>query len=47
MKMLVEAGVPAAVVQCLTGSGSKVGNWLTEDGRIVSVNLTGSTHRYP
>lgn len=42
-EMLVEAGVPAAVVQCLTGSGSKVGNWLTEDGRIASVNFTGST----
>lgn len=42
-EMLVEAGVPASVVQCLTGSGSKVGNWLMEDERIASVNFTGST----
>ncbi|MFQ6960069.1 MAG: aldehyde dehydrogenase family protein, partial [Clostridium sp.] len=41
-EMLVEAGVPASVVQCLTGSGSKVGNWLVDDSRIASVNFTGS-----
>lgn len=41
-EMLVEAGVPASVVQCLTGRGSKVGNWLVDDSRIASVNFTGS-----
>lgn len=42
-KMLVEAGVPGDVVNCLTGSGAKVGNWLVDDARIASVNFTGST----
>lgn len=41
-ELLVKAGVPASVVQCLTGRGSKVGNWLVEDKRIASVNFTGS-----
>ena len=42
-EMLVEAGVPASVVQVLTGSGAKIGDWLVNDGRIASVNFTGST----
>ena len=39
----MEAGVPASVVQVLTGSGAKIGDWLVNDGRIASVNFTGST----
>jgi len=42
-EMLVEVGVPAAVIQCLTGSGAKVGEWMVDDSRIASVNFTGST----
>lgn len=42
-KMLVDAGVPGGVVNCLTGKGSLVGDWLVDDFRIASVNFTGST----
>ena len=42
-EMLVEAGIPAGAVQCLTGKGSDVGKWLVEDERIGGVNFTGST----
>lgn len=42
-EMLVECGVPAEVVQCVTGSGNKIGKWILEDKRIASVNFTGST----
>lgn len=42
-KMLVEVGIPAEVVQCVTGKGADVGNWLIEDKRIAGVNFTGST----
>lgn len=41
--MLVEVGVPADVVHCITGSGAKVGSWLTDDPRIAMINFTGST----
>lgn len=41
-EMLVEAGVPASVVQVLTGSGAKIGDWLVDDARVASVNFTGS-----
>lgn len=41
--LLVEAGVPASVVQILTGRGSEIGTWLMEDERIAGVNFTGST----
>lgn len=41
-EMLVEAGIPASVVQCITGSGTRVGDWLVDDSRIASVNFTGS-----
>lgn len=42
-EMLVESGVPASVVQCITGRGSEIGNWLMADERIAGVNFTGST----
>lgn len=40
--MLVEAGVPAGLVSCLTGNGSLVGDWIVDDNRVASVNFTGS-----
>ena len=42
-ELLWEAGVPGEAVQLITGSGSKVGSWLTTDPRVALVNLTGST----
>ena len=41
-KLLAKAGVPADACQCVTGSGSKVGDWLVDDSRIAQVNMTGS-----
>lgn len=42
-QLLLDAGVPGNAVQLVTGSGSKVGNWLTADSRVDLINLTGST----
>lgn len=42
-EILVEAGVPASAVQCLTGSGTIAGGKLAQDKRIASINFTGST----
>ena len=42
-KLLLEAGVPGNAVQCITGSGSVVGDALVSDPRIAGVTLTGST----
>lgn len=42
-ELLVEAGVPANAIQCLTGSGSKIGTWLASDPRVNAVSFTGST----
>lgn len=41
MGLLVEAGVTPEAVQCLTGKGSRVGNWIVENPLIAQVNLTG------
>lgn len=41
MGLLVEAGVTPEAVQCITGRGSKVGNWIVENPDIAQVNLTG------
>lgn len=41
MGLLVEAGVTKEAVQCITGRGSKVGNWIVENPLIAQVNLTG------
>ncbi len=43
-KILIEAGIPAAVAQCLTGDGPRVGGTLVGDPRIDMINFTGSTH---
>lgn len=41
MGLLVEAGVTPQAVQCVTGRGAKVGNWIVENPGIAQVNLTG------
>jgi succinate-semialdehyde dehydrogenase/glutarate-semialdehyde dehydrogenase len=42
-KILIEAGIPAQVVQCLTGSGARVGNAMVSDPRVDAINFTGSS----
>ena len=42
-ELLLEAGVPANDIQCLTGSGSKLGSLLASDSRVSAVSFTGST----
>ena len=42
-ELLLEAGVPANAIQCLTGSGSKLGSLLASDSRVSAVSFTGST----
>ena len=41
-EVLLEAGAPAEAVQCITGSGSKVGDPLVADPRVRKVTFTGS-----
>lgn len=41
MELLVEAGVTPAAVQCVTGRGSKVGNWISDNPLLAQVNMTG------
>lgn len=41
MGLLVEAGVTPEAVQCITGRGASVGNWIVENPLIAQVNLTG------
>lgn len=41
--LLREAGFPAGVVQVVTGNGSTVGNYLSENERVNAISLTGST----
>ena len=43
VKLLHEAGVPAAVLQYLPGDGASVGAALTRDPRVAGVAFTGST----
>ena len=43
VELLLEAGVPANAVQIVTGSGSRLGEWLCDDPRINCITLTGST----
>ncbi|GKZ15225.1 aldehyde dehydrogenase family protein [Haladaptatus sp. T7] len=43
VKCLEEAGLPAGVVNYVTGSGSDVGGPLTEHGAVDAVSFTGST----
>jgi len=42
-QLLIDAGVPANAVQCITGSGALVGDVLVADPRVNAVTLTGST----
>lgn len=41
MKLLVDAGVTPSACQCITGKGSTVGNWISDNPDIAQVNLTG------
>ncbi|HIY00792.1 MAG TPA: aldehyde dehydrogenase family protein [Candidatus Blautia faecipullorum] len=41
MGLLVEAGVTPGAVQCITGRGATVGNWISDNPSIAQVNLTG------
>ena len=41
MGLLVEAGVTPGAVQCVTGRGASVGNWISGHPFIAQVNLTG------
>ncbi len=42
VELLLEAGVPAEAVQCITGRGSIVGDVLVSDPRIRKISFTGS-----
>lgn len=42
-ELLVQAGVPGNAAQIVTGSGAKIGDWLTQDPRVDAISLTGST----
>ena len=44
MNVLTEAGVPAGVVNMITGDGPEVGTPMTTDPRVRVVSFTGSTH---
>ena len=41
-EVLLEAGVPAEAVQCVTGSGGTIGDALVADDRVRKVTFTGS-----
>jgi succinate-semialdehyde dehydrogenase/glutarate-semialdehyde dehydrogenase len=42
-ELLHEAGVPGNTLQIVTGSGSKVGDWLVRNPGVDGVSMTGST----
>ncbi len=42
VQVLLEAGVPAEAIQCLTGSGREVGEPLCADRRVRKITFTGS-----
>ena len=41
-EILLEAGVPPAAIQCVTGSGGSIGDALVSDPRVRKVTFTGS-----
>ena len=41
--LMLEAGFPPEAIQVVTGSGAKVGKWLTENSDVALISLTGST----
>ena len=43
VEILQEAGLPAGVLNFVTGSGSKVGNPIVEDPRVKLISITGSS----
>lgn len=42
VSLLLEAGVPAEAVQCITGSGASIGDALVSDPRVRKISFTGS-----
>lgn len=42
VEILVEAGVPAEAVQCITGPGNELGHALCSDSRVRKISFTGS-----
>ena len=42
IEMLLEAGVPAEAVHCITGSGAEIGDALVSDPRVRKISFTGS-----
>ncbi len=42
VEVLLEAGIPAEGIQCLTGSGGEVGEKLVADARVRKITFTGS-----
>lgn len=42
MGLLVEAGVTPGAAQCVTGRGSTVGNWISDNPAVAQVNLTAA-----
>jgi acyl-CoA reductase-like NAD-dependent aldehyde dehydrogenase len=44
MNLLVEAGVTPGAVQCITGRGSSVGNWISDNPAVAQINLTGGVN---
>jgi len=42
-RLLLDAGLPPEAIQCITGSGSAVGNALCSDDRVRKISFTGST----
>jgi glyceraldehyde-3-phosphate dehydrogenase (NADP+) len=42
-RLLIEAGLPENGLQCITGSGSKIGPVLCADPRVRKISFTGST----
>ena len=41
-EILLEAGLPAEAIQCVTGSGGEIGDALTGDPRVRKITFTGS-----
>ena len=41
-EILLEAGLPAEAIQCITGSGGEIGDALTGDPRVRKITFTGS-----
>jgi acyl-CoA reductase-like NAD-dependent aldehyde dehydrogenase len=41
-EILLEAGLPPSAIQCITGSGSEIGDSLCSDSRVRKITFTGS-----